>query len=293
MAGRRFIGAFPDDYTASGHYQAIIQSFREPFGGGISLTHRRKGGHSNVTMGQTDIRFFLPDYLVSQGVATIDVALLQALDQVRSLPQTIHEHVDASVVQFLLANSDSPDVSLDVLSIATYAALERVSNSSQRLDDIQAKLPTIFSIVESSPWTAQLRDELHACAENGHSLLHSWLNHLYRLRGNLAHGKPEYWVPNDWNQQDHLVVGAFIYPLVLKCLLAAHGLYSLKDEDVARVIGMEALLGDKPFYAARTGWEESELDVRARSGWVRQFKRIDEALMGMWLSHHLGSNGPN
>lgn len=65
MSDRRFIGGFPDDYTAAGHYQVVIQRFTEPYNGSISLTHRRKGGQANVFMGQSDAHFVRPAHLVS------------------------------------------------------------------------------------------------------------------------------------------------------------------------------------------------------------------------------------
>ena len=138
--------------------------------------------------------------------------------------------------------------------------------------------------MEGSPWKGRLRDELGSCAEDGQPVLHSWLQHIYALRGNVAHGKPAHWAPKDWSQQEHLVAGAFVYPLVLKCLLAQHALYPPTQTDVAYVLGLEGLLADRPFYAASQGSDDMEMDVRARSGWVRQLEAINEALLGVALA---------
>ncbi|ROZ78007.1 hypothetical protein [Ramlibacter sp. WS9] len=287
MGERRFIGDFPDDYTASGHYQLIVQAFSQPFSGAINLTHRRKGGHANVHMGQSEIQFFLPYYLVGQGTPTINKNLLEGFQQLDSLPELQRNDVDAAVTQYLLANSDSPDVPPDALSLSTYAALERVSSSSQRLDDIQVKLPEILSIVEGSPWTEEMRRELKLCAEDGQPVLHQWLNHMYQLRGQVAHGKPVLNVPSGWSQQEHLIAGAFVFPLALMCLMARHGAYSLRAEDVAHVIGLEMLLAGRPFYAQRTLADEAEISVRERSGWLQQFQKINNALFGVELTGSL------
>ena len=306
MSDRRFIGGFPDDYTASGHYQVIIQAFPDPYTGSINTTHRRKGGHANVFMGQGDVHFVRPAHLVSQGEPTLNLRLLTALQAFQSLPKGVHEHVEASVTQFLLANSDSPDVSLEAESIATYAALERVSDSSQKLVDIQAKLPAILALADGSPWTARLRDELELPAGTERSVLHAWLQQIYALRGNVAHGKPAHWAPQQWSQQEHLIAGAFVYPLVLKCRLAQHGLYSLNEEDVARTLGLEKLLGDRPFFEVppKTAepsepggptaepTDELALGVLAMrdeawlrmTRWQRQFDVINDALLGLALS---------
>ncbi len=299
LSDRRFIGGFLDEYTASGHYQVIIQAFTEPYSGSISLTHRRKDGYSSVMMGQSDLHFVRPGHLVSQGKPNLNIQLLAALQIVHVLPSGIREHVDASITQYLLANSDSPDVSLDAESIATYAALERVSNSKQNLSDIQSKLPAILSLANHSPWAAKLLPELKILDVIERPVLHTWLQQIYSLRGNVAHGKPVHWAPQQWTQQEHLVAGAFVFPLVLKCRLAQYKLYTLVDEDVAWVLGLEKLLGSKPFFEVSPELEQCEepsgdvlvdpADFRdayqARmSRWQRQFGEINDALFGMQLA---------
>lgn len=306
MSDRRFIGGFPDNYTASGHYQVVIQAFTDPYNGSINMTYRRKGGHANVMMGQSDVHFVRPAHLIGQGEPTLNLRLLTAMQAVQSLPKGVHEHVEASVTQFLLANSDSPDVSLEAESIATYAALERGSDSGQTLKDIRRKLPAILAFVDSSHWTAHLRDELELPADAERPVLHAWLQQVYVLRGNVAHGKPAPWAPEQWSMQEHLVAGAFIYPLLLKCRLAQHGLYSLNEEDVAWTLGLEKLLGDRPFFEVPSEpaapaepdgpddepVDQSTRDVLARrdaarlpmTRWQRQFDAINDALLGLALS---------
>ena len=100
LSDRRFIGGLLDGYTASGHYQMVIQAFTEPYSGSVSLTHRRKDGRSNVMLGQSDVHFIRPAHLVSQGEPNINLPLLAALQAVQTLPQAVHEHVDASVAYF-------------------------------------------------------------------------------------------------------------------------------------------------------------------------------------------------
>lgn len=313
LSDRRFIGGFMDGYTASGHYQVVIQAFTEPYTGSVSLTHRRKDGHANVMLGQSDVHFLRPAHLVGQGEPDINLPLLSSLQSVQTLPQVIHEHVDASVIQYLLANSDSPDVPLEAESIATYAALERVSDSDQSLKDIRKKLPALLALVDSSPWTERLRDELALRAEAEAEaepqpepeaqwqVLHNWLQQIYALRGNVAHGKPAHWAPKQWSQQEHLLAGAFIYPLALKCLLARHKLYQLNVEDVAWTLGLEALLKDRPFFEvtsksnvvdcppSNSSVELTTDSARAHlTRWQCRFEDINDALLGIALSKTIG-----
>ena len=301
LSDRRFIGGFLDGYTAAGHYQVVIQAFTEPYTGSVSLTHRRKDGHSSVMLGQSDVHFVRPAHLVSQGEPNINLRLLAALQSVQTLPQAIHEHVDASVTQYLLANSDSPDVPLEAESIATYAALERVSDSDQTLKDIRKKLPALLAMVEGSPWAGHLRDELGLPSDGEMPVLHAWLQQIYALRGNVAHGKPAHWAPQQWSQHEHLVAGAFIYPLALKCLLAQHKLYALNEEDVGWTLGLEGLLSDRPFFEVRPESQvmhdspgedvaESVPDAARTflTRWQVRFDDINSALLGMALSRTIG-----
>ena len=51
MSTRRFDRGLLNDYTASGHYQVIVQAFTEPLARSVTLSHRRKDGHSRVMLG--------------------------------------------------------------------------------------------------------------------------------------------------------------------------------------------------------------------------------------------------
>jgi hypothetical protein len=283
MAPRRFDGSIVDHYTATGHYQVIVQAFRAPFTGSTSMSHRRKDGGTNVTYGATDVRFWIPDYLVSQGEPQLDLRLFEALGNLRALRADLGGEIEAACTQYLLANSDSPDVSLDVLSIATYAALERISSSSHQLGHVQARLAKLLSVVDASPFAGRLRPyfapQMPAPAGK---VLKEWIQALYVLRSALAHGKV---VPSvgRWSQHEHLLVGAFIFPLTLKCLLQREGLYNLSDDDVAAVLGLEGLLASAPFFATAPAGYENELERRERSGWLRQLEVIAEARLELYL----------
>lgn len=299
MCDRRFIGGFHNNYTATGHYQILLQGFSEPYQGGVNLTYRRKDGHANVFMGETDIRFFRPAHLVFQGEPTLNIDMLRGLQLLHTVNGDVREHIEASITQYLLANSDSPDVSREVETIATCSALERVTNASQRVDDLQAKTLACVAIVDDSPWTEALGAYLNTSAK-GRPILRAWVKQLYVLRGRLAHGKPAHCAQKMWSQDEHLLAGAFIYPLVLKCQLSAMGLYRMTDEDVAHVLGLDALLGARPFFEVL---EELTADMEQPDGretrntsylaggrpnlnrWQQQFETINLALVSIAIRH--------
>ncbi len=111
------------------------------------------------------------------------------------------------------------------------------------------------------------------------------------------HGKPAHWAPQQWSPHEHLVAGAFAYPLVLKCLLAQNNLYALNEEDVAWTLGLEGLLTDRPFFEVSPKPQVVEV-LPGKDGalsvpdsartyqtrWQLRFDDINNALFGMALS---------
>ena len=286
LATRRFDGSPLGSYSASGHYQVIIQAFPEPFSGSATVTHRRKDGTTRLLISANAHVFNIPEHLIHKARPELDMRLLGALARLRvEVGDELRAHYDASITQFLMANSDSPDVPLDAESISTYAAIERVVNAEQSLKSFRAKVRQALGVVDDVPVSSRFRDELGGKAQNVEGpVLREWLRHLYMLRGNAGHGHSVEKVSSSWSQQDHLMAGAFVYPLALKCCLHRQGLYALSGQDCADIVGLEQLLDDRPFFAARGDPDESELDVRARCGWLRQMQAIGAGLASIELS---------
>lgn len=283
MSERLFTGTFPDTYTASGHYQVIVQSFSEPYKGGANLTYRRKGGSANVMMGQTNIQFVMPAHLVTQGEPTINLPLLNALQALATLPPATREHVDASVTQFLLANSDSPDVPPDVEAAASYSALERLIDKDD-ISKVRSGLLALLSHADDAPYAMSLRGKLPPFGTDRPTFA-EWVTQLYKIRGRLAHGKTADGYKSDWSRFEHLVAAAFAYPLALKGLLVKHGLYELTNDDVAHSAGLEGLLGVRPFFdpVDAEGAAAADLDVPSAlamqvSRWQAQFEVLKQAM---------------
>ncbi|WP_431049675.1 hypothetical protein [Roseateles sp. L2-2] len=297
LASRRFTSNILDRPSCGGHYQLIIQSFTEPYTGGTSIAYRRKGSWINVMMSGEAAKFFLPPHLVDRTHAPVDIGLLHALQNVGTLRGDLKERVRDSVAQFLVANSDSPDIPSDAESLATYAALERLSGASQKLPDLQAKVADILSAALAHPASNEVLQRLQIDAEQ--DTVRAWLAGLYKLRGHTGHGKPGDSAPKDWLQHDHLLAGAFVYALALKCLFYRHNLYRLRLEDVAHVLGLPLLLEDRPFFPA-TPAPDQEAAVAAGEaadlfgdpvprGWMGGFHRVNKALLEVELGRGISA----
>lgn len=298
LATRRFDGSPLGSYSASGHYQLIIQQFPTPFTGSVVANHRRKDGHTRVLISPGASHFQIPEHLVGQAQPQLDMLLLHALEAAHAaLDAKSWGPYEASITQFLMANSDAPDVPLDAESIATYAAMERLVDADQDLKDFQKKLLACLAVVEAHEWSGELRGELMPGRKPGDAV-GPWLKGLYVLRGNAGHGYPVAKLRGaNWEQHEHLLAGAFVYPLALKCQLQQAGFYKLTSQDSVDIVGLDLLLEDRPFFRT-AGPIEAEADSAAaaepaagepdRGGWPRQMEVLGRAWASYELSRYVG-----
>lgn len=298
LATRRFDSSPLGSYSASGHYQLVVQQFPIPFTGSVVADHRRKDGHTRVLISQGAQHFQIPEHLVGQSQPQLDMPLLHALEAAHAaLDAKGWGPYEASITQFLMANSDSPDVPLDAESIATYAALERLVDADQDLKDIQKKLLACLAVADEHKWSRELRAEL--LPDRGpRDTVGSWLRSLYVLRGNAGHGYPIAKLKGaTWEQHEHLLAGAFVYPLALKCKLQQAGFYKLTSQDVVDLVGLDLLLDSRPFLrtadagkaeADAGGAAEPDVGEPDRGGWPRQMAVLGEAWASYELSRYVG-----
>ena len=136
LAVRRFDGNRLGDYSASGHYQLLIQRYPTPFTGSVSVSYRRKDGTTTRLIGAEEHVFLMPEYLVEQAQLKVDGPLLGALEGTSSLPDDVQADLEASLTQFLLANSDAPEMPYDPETVATCGAFERLARAGQKLADL-------------------------------------------------------------------------------------------------------------------------------------------------------------
>lgn len=282
LAMRRFDGNQWGTYSANGHYQLIIQAYPEPFSGSVSVTHRRKDGATTMLIGTSEHFSLMPEYLVHQVQLDVDTKLLVALEGIQALPDEAQAAIEASLTQFLLANSDAPEMPFDPESVATCAAFERLVSAGQGRADLQGKLLALLTIAESAPSAAELRSTLGALGDPKRPVFRDWLRHVHALRGNAGHGhRVGKFSLRRWDQRELLMSAALLYPLALKCLLQRDGLYTLTEEDVAFLVGFDVLLEGTPFFGRPRDLQSSD---SAKSGWVKTMEEIGMTIAMYQLS---------
>jgi hypothetical protein len=63
------------------------------------------------------------------------------------------------------------------------------------------------------------------------SLGEAWLREFQQFRNIFGHGKRAVKISNKWTIKEHLLIGSYIFPLLLKVLLSEECYYTLTEDD--------------------------------------------------------------
>jgi hypothetical protein len=100
---------------------------------------------------------------------------------------------------------------------------------------------------------------------NNWSLIKFWVFKLYTLRNYYVHGKSIEQHSWAWSEEEHLLLGAFIFPLLVKVRLMREGRYEMEKEDCCRLAAFEELLDLMVYWdkeAHKSPWQETILRKR-------------------------------
>ena len=109
-----------------------------------------------------------------------------------------------------------------------------------------------------------------------------WLRELHCRRSHIVHPFRERakWV---WSDQQHLALLAFVFPLIVKCMLASKCLYGLTSNDRVRLDAVDELVAlQRPHDTDRGSQQSRWQTTMNRAKWRRADEEtgLSEALMG-------------
>lgn len=245
LSKREYFGMTVFLYCNRDLFRITIQSFKDPGGGATRQTRRRDGFTTNYVT-RDAFRIYRPDYLSSPFRVDIDSFLLNSLIKAQQdLASEKWEAVFESITNFNAANTDSPYVSVQAELVALNGAFERLFDlrSGRENDLAQAFTASLSPEVDLAPAECarlsapSVSSRLRGCS----TIREMWIRDFFRLRGNLAHGQIEAGYPSVWNIHDHLLLGSFVFPLVLKRKLRDEGIYEMEWKDFAFESAFERL----------------------------------------------------
>lgn len=261
LARREFFG-FGFNYANRDLFTFVIQSFKAVPGAVCVETRRRDGKTSNLVTPEA-YKVHRPFHVpVNLYPVRIDTALVGALLQSSDVGRW--PCYQEAIFDFNRANTDSDQVAEQMELILLNGAFERLfdlrsGKEDELVDRVASTLCPSTRVDPSS--CSRIRRE-----ERG-SLTEIWIRDLFRLRGHLAHGRVNPTRPSMWDIREHLLLGSYVFPLLVKVLLKSDGLYKLTEDDAFDIDVFELLasarLFAEPEGEKRWPWDE----IRGQARW--------------------------
>jgi len=242
LSQRRFCSHY--GYCNSDRYQVIAQRFSKDRPGDTTLITRRRDGGGQHYVGSAEVpRFIRPHHVDGRLSFSLDAPLVIAL---LGLPDgLLKDRVDEAIDVFLRANTDSSTMRERSEMVLMRVAFETLLDSTHETSDLrrcfrehfQADLPGTPSWATGSFNEAQWRARWTRHVERPFD---AWIQDFCSARNAAAHGPRGASALPIWQRHNHLLFSSWLFPLMVKKMLAAEGLYELQDEDVIARRGFEA-----------------------------------------------------
>ncbi len=225
LASRQYFNSL-FGYTNRDASTLIIQGFSEASGGAAVTTRRRDGSSMNYLTGGV---YLVPRPLhVPSNPTELDLPFLKALLDARELPQW--NLFEEGIFFFNRANTDNEQVTEQWEVIAISGAFERIFDCrAGKENDLATRFMAIFS-----PERWLTRDSCPRISEErirGRRIAEIWIRDFFQLRGNLGHGKKKSEQPQIWSNLEHLLLSSYLFPLLVKRLIADEKLYAWTEDD--------------------------------------------------------------
>jgi hypothetical protein len=264
----------------SAHFRIVWQRFQPDVTWTALVTRRRDGRTTDGGYLHGEIKISRPLQCSLHTAAKPDLDLLKAFDKAGDGSPTMARL--ATALPFVeLANTDDDMMSYHAEAILMASAFEQLldgdgksyllvkafephfaSDGSVTVEEALSVRPDIYL------------DPKHEQEQRKWWVHKKWIEEIYRLRNKAAHRGETQGQKWAWNPFEHLVMAAFVFPLVVKRMLEAEGVYQQTDHDIGSGKAIDRLL-------ASTGWAQ---EARPNESVVSRWSQIvsDQVVEQMW-----------
>lgn len=274
-------------YLCSDNFNIIIQSYPQPIPIPLDplIQTFNKYGSSSFVFSTNLFREVKPWHIPNQqipGNVNYRLAFNEELAQnlwkfykgIGKKKSVWEKHIFPSVFSYHFANTDGFPKHVDF--IYSEAAIEKLFLGSLHGEDalvtkalafIQSKNIQFAPLVSTTRNWQSITTKVGGTIPVG-SIFEGWLRELVRLRNRYAHGchsAPGTWV---WSLSDHLLLSAFIYPLLLKLYISSYDRkisFTIDPDDVKRIRMFERILAQKDYFQDAspdiTNWSQLLMDA--------------------------------
>ncbi len=212
-------------YCNAADFAFMIQGFRdEP--NGTFFDVRRRDGRSSIRVTADVYQVQAPSQMSFHRPIRLDVGLIRALMNARGTP--VWDRVFEAIGPFLRANTDSAEITEQTEVVEMVGAFEKalgVWGSDGLKRELGRHLRPTSDI---SPRDAP---RIPPARRNGPSVRSFWIADFYELRNAHAHGSQTPPGGLVWDSMEHLLLGAYAFPLLVKSLLSSEHRYQLTEAD--------------------------------------------------------------
>jgi hypothetical protein len=173
-----------------------------------------------------DFKVICPFHVEHGSILSLDPSLINPL--LKASASTDFEKYELAIFNFNNANTDSDLVSPFIEMVLTCSAFERLYKIENSKESSLAKMflgDLYFQGEQKNPPKREV-----------------WIRDFYQSRNQFAHGKKMVLKKSIWSIQEHLLLGAFIFPIIVKINLQQDGLCTLDDDDKYRIYFFDHLI---------------------------------------------------
>ena len=251
-------------YTNRSFFDLYFQNFKIADSNYISIPVRRRDG--SLLMGGHEhgkIFFSVPIQCSSQQLYKVDQDLLSALEKAQG-PQI--RRIKQSIMLFNQANTDSNAIMANREIVLLASAYEQLFDDCFGANDLACKIATLlnrYSSVKVEQSSRKEQIKIDKPEESEWYLNRKWIQELYHLRNAFIHGNELSERTWGWSLLEHLVMSTFLFPRIVKIILAEQSVYSLSEEDLQDLYCVDNLLDLKDWAKGSeksrniTNWEET------------------------------------
>jgi hypothetical protein len=274
LSKREYFG-FGFNYWNKDNFTLVIQGFDEK-SDGVTIVTKRRDGSTKAYWDGDAFKVNMP-FHVNNIVVTIDITLAKSLlDFQESLGANGIFLTDA-LFFFNRANTDDNLISEYQEIVMLVSAFQRLLDcKTGKEDELINRFMTIYNPKQDFNVNHSKRIKNSKYINISMPLREAWLRDFYQLRNDYAHGKRISERPRIWIPQEHLLLGAYSFPLLVKILLSKK-YYYLSEDDADDIELFEQLIEinilKKPKDSEKWEWDKIRSDYKFHKAVERAVKK--------------------
>jgi len=229
LAARSYFNCI-SGYSSRDNFIFIIQGFGDGTKG-VTVVSRRRDGNQKSYYSGDKFSEKAPYYINIGQNLPLDVNLAKALLSARqSLEASRWPYYSDAIFSFNLANTDDDNkMSIQQEIVLLIGAIQRLLEYG---GSNKGELSNIFvKYFDSIPKFNLQESKRLSCKIKYKSIFEAWINDLYAVRGDFAHGRQKSSKVQIWKPHEHLLLGSYLFPLLVKIKLTNKKFYTLTKSD--------------------------------------------------------------